>query len=391
MANPCCDRHDVGGATSLDRVVRKMNSPYRHETLFVEECAAYYLIAGRWFAKKGDDSMGFYLGTDVGGTFTDLWVAQSGGRMRVFKSPTTPDVMSGVIHAMHLATEHFELSFEDFCAQIERFGHGTTVGLNALLTGSASPTLVVTTQGFGDTLEIGRMRRQTAGLSDRARPLLSQFALLKEQLGETSGQVAVGIPPSWQEVFTSDLIRRIMSDTPRVTLRIHEGVSHVLREHMIAGLLDLCIVPFSITPLSGYTQTNLVREPLVLMGHKSAKLDANEPIALNKLNDIKLVLPGKPNTIRQLIEHSLQRQSLKFKLAMQVDTLALCMNVASQNLAYTVVPSCAVVGLKGDHDISWSPIKGLFMTWALFENVSRIHSPAAMECQGRCYYQVPIC
>jgi len=42
-----------------------MNSPYRHETLFVEECAAYYLIAGKWFVKKGDNSMGFYLGTDV--------------------------------------------------------------------------------------------------------------------------------------------------------------------------------------------------------------------------------------------------------------------------------------------------------------------------------------
>jgi len=235
--------------------------------------------------------------------------------------------------------------------------------------------LFTRTQGGVQLTDAGRL------LSDRARPLLSQFALLKEQLGETSGQVAVGIPPSWQEVFTSDLIRCIMSDTPRVTLRIHEGVSHVLREHMIAGLLDLCIVPFSSTPLSGYTQTNLVREPLILIGHKSAKLDANEPIALNKLNDIKLVLPGKPNTIRQLIEHSLQRQSLKFKLAMQVDTLALCMNVASQNLAYTVVPSCAVVGLKGDHDISWSPIKGLFMTWALFENMSRIHSPAVKECK----------
>ena len=83
---------------------------------------------------KGEYSMGFYLGTDVGGTFTDLWVAQAGARMRVFKAPTTADVMSGVIHAMHLASEHFELSFEDFCAQIERFGHGTTVGLNALLT-----------------------------------------------------------------------------------------------------------------------------------------------------------------------------------------------------------------------------------------------------------------
>lgn len=235
--------------------------------------------------------------------------------------------------------------------------------------------LFTRTQGGVQLTDAGRL------LSDRARPLLSQFALLKEQLGETSGQVAVGIPPSWQEVFTSDLIRRIMSDTPRVTLRIHEGVSHVLREHMIAGLLDLCIVPFSSTPLTGYTQTNLVREPLVLVGHKSENLDPNAPVALTKLNDVKLVLPGKPNTIRQLIEHSLQRQSLKFKLAMQVDTLALCMNVASQNLAYTVVPSCAVVGLKAEHDISWAPIKGLFMTWALFENQSRLHSPAVKECK----------
>lgn len=110
--------------------------------------------------------MGFFLGTDVGGTFTDLWVAQTGGRARVFKSPTTADVMGGVINAVTLAAEHFGLSFEAFCAQIERFGHGTTVGLNALLTGSGGSTVVITTAGFGDTLEIGRMRRQTAGLSE---------------------------------------------------------------------------------------------------------------------------------------------------------------------------------------------------------------------------------
>lgn len=110
--------------------------------------------------------MGFYIGTDVGGTFTDLWVAQAGGRARVFKSPTTADVMGGVINAVQLAADHFNLSFEAFCASIERFGHGTTVGLNALLTGRAAPTLVITTAGFGDTLEIGRMRRQTAGLSE---------------------------------------------------------------------------------------------------------------------------------------------------------------------------------------------------------------------------------
>jgi N-methylhydantoinase A len=110
--------------------------------------------------------MAFFVGTDVGGTFTDLWVADDSGATRVFKSPTTPDVMDGVIHATKLAAEAYALSFEAFCAQIERFGHGTTVGLNALLTCRAAKTAIITTRGFGDTLEIGRVRRQTSGLSE---------------------------------------------------------------------------------------------------------------------------------------------------------------------------------------------------------------------------------
>jgi N-methylhydantoinase A len=110
--------------------------------------------------------MRFFIGTDVGGTFTDLWVADQSGKSQVLKFPTTADVMGGVIAAVRLAAEAYDLSFEEFCAGIEKFGHGTTVGLNALLTGRAAKTGIVTTLGFGDTLEIGRIRRQTSGLSE---------------------------------------------------------------------------------------------------------------------------------------------------------------------------------------------------------------------------------
>ncbi len=110
--------------------------------------------------------MTFFVGTDVGGTFTDLWVADGGGEARVFKAPTTADVTGGVVAAIELAARSYGLDFGAFCSRIKRFGHGTTVSLNALLTGRAAKTAIVTTKGFGDTLEIGRMRRQTAGLSD---------------------------------------------------------------------------------------------------------------------------------------------------------------------------------------------------------------------------------
>jgi N-methylhydantoinase A len=133
--------------------------------------------------------VGYYIGTDVGGTFTDLWVTDSDGRTLVFKAPTTEDVLGGVIDAMTLAAEAYGLSFGRFCAAIERFGHGTTVGLNALLTGRAAKTAVITTRGFGDTLEIGRLRRQTSGLNElemtdaykrnRFRPLVPRNLVLE--------------------------------------------------------------------------------------------------------------------------------------------------------------------------------------------------------------------
>ncbi|MDB5572680.1 MAG: 5-oxoprolinase [Hyphomicrobiales bacterium] len=110
--------------------------------------------------------MGYFIGTDVGGTFTDLWVCETGGETRVFKTPTTADVLGGVIDGVRMAADAWGQSFEAFCAGIERFGHGTTVGLNALLTGNGARTAILATRGFADTLEIGRMRRLTSGLNE---------------------------------------------------------------------------------------------------------------------------------------------------------------------------------------------------------------------------------
>ncbi|MFC9556080.1 hydantoinase/oxoprolinase family protein [Rhodococcus sp. NPDC056960] len=112
-----------------------------------------------------DDATGWVIGTDVGGTFTDLWLRAPDGTSLVCKSPTTSDVVTGVINAVHLAAELAGLPTADMCRRVSHFGHGTTVGLNALLTGASAKVGLITTRGFGDVLEIGRLRRGTAGLT----------------------------------------------------------------------------------------------------------------------------------------------------------------------------------------------------------------------------------
>lgn len=112
------------------------------------------------------DGMRFHVGTDVGGTFTDLWAIRDDGLQTVVKAPTSADIVTGILDAIGLAAAQLGVPAAELCRRTDRFGHGTTAGLNALLAGRTASTAVITTAGFRDTLEIGRLKRQVAGLTE---------------------------------------------------------------------------------------------------------------------------------------------------------------------------------------------------------------------------------
>ena len=93
------------------------------------------------------------LGVDVGGTFTDLLlVDQASGGMRIAKVPSTPADQSDGFMAGLAALGEAAGGFETVV-------HGTTVGTNAVLERKGVRCALITTQGFRDTLELGRRTR----------------------------------------------------------------------------------------------------------------------------------------------------------------------------------------------------------------------------------------
>ena len=90
---------------------------------------------------------------DVGGTFTDVVTFNSAnGGLRFDKVPTTPsDPQQGVVNGFAAA----EVSLD----AISYFIHGTTLGLNALLTRRGAKTGIITTEGFRDVYLLGRTSR----------------------------------------------------------------------------------------------------------------------------------------------------------------------------------------------------------------------------------------
>lgn len=217
-------------------------------------------------------------------------------------------------------------------------------------------------------------------LCDRARPILRQMAQLNEELLQRSaGQVALGMPPSWQRLITGPLVKRLTNEYPRIALRVYEGINIVLREYMNAGLLDVGIVAAGTPQVPGFSRTPLVREPLLLVGDRKAGLDPADPVTLSRLRHIKLVMPGGPNIVRQYIEHMLTRHNHPFRIAVEAETLALCLELARHGVGYTVVPYCALYEHPRGGEVSWAPIRRLELAWALVENEARLHSSAVRE------------
>jgi LysR family transcriptional regulator, nitrogen assimilation regulatory protein len=247
----------------------------------------------------------------------------------------------------------------------------------ALLEHQVRAKLFTRTQGGVTLTDAGTL------LLERARPILRQLTKLVDEVGDrAAGQLSLGVAPSWQHMFTSAYIAQLVDKFPGVSLRIHEGASHELREVMHSGMLDLAIVPFEGSPPQGYVHTPLVREPLILVAKKDTELQPDRPVPLSRLEDLKLALPGKPNVIRAQIENSLERKGLRFKTLFEIDAMNLSIELARQGICETVTPCCAVSGHpRLESEVAWSPVRGMYMTWALCENTARTHSPAVREGQ----------
>jgi N-methylhydantoinase A len=97
------------------------------------------------------------LAIDVGGTFTDCLYLNELGHLQKFKAPTTPDSPSrGILDAVAKHARHLGLSRQTFLQQIDRIVHGTTIGINVLLTARGAQVGLITTAGFRDVIEMRR-------------------------------------------------------------------------------------------------------------------------------------------------------------------------------------------------------------------------------------------
>jgi N-methylhydantoinase A len=134
------------------------------------------------------------LGVDVGGTFTDVILADpDSGSHHVHKVPTTSDDPSvAVERGVAEACSEAEVEVTD----VEYLFHGTTIATNTMLQHAGARVGVITTEGFRDILHIARHQRpqnysimQEVPWQDRPLALRRHRRTVRERVIPPRGEV----------------------------------------------------------------------------------------------------------------------------------------------------------------------------------------------------------
>jgi len=100
--------------------------------------------------------MGYRIGVDIGGTFTDFCAFdEASGAVRTLKVLSTPDKPGAeVVTGLEALYDRYGIQPSD----VSYFTHGTTVGVNTVIQRKGVNLCLFTTKNFEDVLEVARLK-----------------------------------------------------------------------------------------------------------------------------------------------------------------------------------------------------------------------------------------
>lgn len=97
--------------------------------------------------------MGYVLGIDIGGTFTDCIAIDEDGKAEIGKAfSTPPDFHDGFLESIAAVAERIGIGAGELLSQADGVYHGCTVGTNALVEGRTAKVALLTTRGHRDSI-----------------------------------------------------------------------------------------------------------------------------------------------------------------------------------------------------------------------------------------------
>ena len=157
-------------------------------------------------------------------------------------------------------------------------------------------------------------------LLERSQAILRQFEQARDEIrrGVTgpSGTVTLAVPPAAGAFLVPPLTKRFAAAYPNVFLKVVAGFSGYIHEWLVRGTVDLACLHDPV-PQPGFTITPLVKEEVFLVGRPGG---FDRPhVRTQDLAGLPLILPGRPNASRRLLDGWLSRRGIRLTVKLEAD------------------------------------------------------------------------
>ncbi|UWR30937.1 LysR family transcriptional regulator [Sulfitobacter sp. W002] len=166
---------------------------------------------------------------------------------------------------------------------------------------------------------------------DRAR------SEVQELQGRAVGPVTLGLPTTVAATVSAPLLRRMAVKHPEVRLRIVESMSGHLREWVDNGRVDLAVL-FEALDAQRSDGEILLHEGLSLISSACDPRFADvASLPASALSGLPLVLPGRPHSLRVLIERFAAQNDISLDIRFELDATIAMRQMVAEDHAYTIL------------------------------------------------------
>ncbi len=182
----------------------------------------------------------YRVGADIGGTFTDIVIMSSTGEIFKRKQSSTPDDYSrGIVIGLGELMQAEGIPAD----AIVELVHATTVATNTVLEGKGARTALITTRGFRDVLEIGRVRVPRLYDLDYEKPKPLALRRHRYEVDErvlADGSILTPLDSGALSAIADDLLAE---DVEAVAICLLNSYANPVHEQAIRDALEALLPP----------------------------------------------------------------------------------------------------------------------------------------------------
>jgi LysR family transcriptional regulator, nitrogen assimilation regulatory protein len=252
----------------------------------------------------------------------------------------------------------------------------------------AQPALTVRLQQLEDELNVKLFERSPQGVTptpagrhfyglclDLLKRLDAVAAQMARFNGAVAGSITAGIMPSICHGPLAPMLACYTKDYPNVEVRIVEGLSGTLAGWVLSGEVDFAICNRPVSR-SGLESRLLLSDRLVLVSARGAAFKPFAPCKLSQITSLKLVLPSRQHTLRNMLDQHIDRGDLRPVTTLEIDGQSATLQFVAHSDWSTILPAIALINEFDSHRFTINPIDAPNFATEIYELRSSRQTPS---------------